>query len=1319
MKKLLTLRKERNQPAPIQSNLPSTPVTAPKSKSKLSSEDLWRIRVKEVHDNARGKPLVNDLQVITERYLIESHGPDEVKLLTLINQHDAKRSAFLSCAYFLRTENVRSLLLQFRDERYFDLILQVRSVNINAVGNLEARCAENLKSVLSSPHLTHIQQLALIEQALCIDIPDDLQLKTLGRQHGRTVSRKFRDYLNNVRQDLSWPTCKLYEDSCSWLASLPDTSPVRELLEETGRTWTAWAVWKPNRKRLESWSKIALVTRQKLRVIIALEGPDFNTYRHMTMKESLMEPVHFANSELAALIHHESSCSREEISNIMQELLFILDTLVSQESTSLLLFEKFLFQKIDVDTIASLGAICRSGKSSILVSMLKILGPQKNATQLSGVLQLLPLLRADSERFLRESLSGTLAKIVEQGLERMKTRLCKEIDQGIRPNETANRICSIASKLRRFDWLCTIIAPDTRIYLDNLPSEETLKVFLDLREKSESLSANNEDESPLLRFIDSFIKTQLGGSSDSSREESTVVIALVDIWQKPVKRPYRDLALQMAMQKDMPPEIRSACLSKLLSTDETVVIEMKKAMGYELDNTCVQFIRVLIGFELSTTDDGSCWHRLVHWMVTTRGYNLGSSIKSARDWLEMMENVQKLSGQWRGQLHCEIDGSLLRWAQSLKLYFSELKELEGRLSVGAGMHWIFSNPSDRVLEYLPLLGKNQPDTTKTLAQALLRSLRSDGTNVEDFFKDYLYWLKVSSAKSQQICARVVKLFDQTSSIGLASVWLKAWFDIHRDREDKDLMRRLATSLSLDLSLDASALRTRLRVTQDHIENQIEKLVEEVEGLDRTRIALQIGDARATSDLISRLGIQVPRGRHTGQIPHDLLDVIEQTGENEFELFFPLTDLKPLQRLAAGVGDTQALIVRLIVETQSIGGSFCLHLHPGVNDELTSMEAHEHSRIGKFALTTKGSRRTFFKQFASIKSTSDDGQDDIDEEDNTAHFQGCNEPPKRLIFQLGQMIHTEFAGDHIVVEDVYRSLSTRISSLAQFCVICGSSLAGSGRWRSTTCSAKCSRAWRRAPLELRLMDIVDDPDAVDALLTVAFSAVSTGGMLLPGCPLDAANLLTTFTAIPSLATLQSSENIGTAVRALGGNVEQMLCWLLHEFRGYLASPPEQFKIPNMPGIHQFVLADYSPDLHAAFTQSGQRGKVTFHGTSLDRVYQILCQGLQNLSQTALQRNGAAGGSGIYLAEEPATSFTYSTQSYGGWAQSQFQSVRAMFGCEMIGPTATLTQSIHVVPNANDVAIRYLFIFPMTAAAPLRRNIEPAMSSAYASLWSGVG
>src|ERR1700753_851949 len=272
MKKLLGLRKGQSQPAPTEPKSLSTPTVSIKSISKLSPEELWRIKIKEVHSNSNAKPSVTDLQAITEHYLNRNRISDAEKwdfyLLSLIDQHDTKRSAFLSCVHALHPTTVRKSLLQFQDEKYMDLVLQVRSVNPDAVSNLEARCAENLKTLLSSPHLSYIQQLVLIDQALTINIDDDLRLKATGWQYGQRVCRKFRDYLNGVRQDLSWSTCELHDDSCSWLANLPNNSPVRELLSETGKSWMAWASWKPNRRRLEIWSTIPLISRQKLRAIM-------------------------------------------------------------------------------------------------------------------------------------------------------------------------------------------------------------------------------------------------------------------------------------------------------------------------------------------------------------------------------------------------------------------------------------------------------------------------------------------------------------------------------------------------------------------------------------------------------------------------------------------------------------------------------------------------------------------------------------------------------------------------------------------------------------------------------------------------------------------------------------------------------------------------------------------------------------------------------------------------------------------------------------------------------------------------------------------
>jgi hypothetical protein len=81
--------------------------------------------------------------------------------------------------------------------------------------------------------------------------------------------------------------------------------------------------------------------------------------------------------------------------------------------------------------------------------------------------------------------------------------------------------------------------------------------------------------------------------------------------------------------------------------------------------------------------------------------------------------------------------------------------------------------------------------------------------------------------------------------------------------------------------------------------------------------------------------------------------------------------------------------------------------------------------------------------------------------------------------------------------------------------------------------------------------------------------------------------------------------------------------------------------------------------------------------------------------------------------------YAPQALGNWPNSQFGNVRVLLGCEMTGLSTNMTQQIHVVPSSNSVIVRYVFLFTQGAAIPFRKHIEPAMSSAYAALWSGVG
>jgi hypothetical protein len=153
----------------------------------------------------------------------------------------------------------------------------------------------------------------------------------------------------------------------------------------------------------------------------------------------------------------------------------------------------------------------------------------------------------------------------------------------------------------------------------------------------------------------------------------------------------------------------------------------------------------------------------------------------------------------------------------------------------------------------------------------------------------------------------------------------------------------------------------------------------------------------------------------------------------------------------------------------------------------------------------------------------------------------------------------------------------------------------------------------------------------------------------------------------------------------------------------------------------VLANASPGLESTYLsrlpKSSSKTTVLFHGTSLDRLPAILAQGLIVCSGTSLERTGAVHGKGIYLSDDPAFSFSYSTIN-SSWRNSALPNMRLMLGCEVVGKGSSVTHGIHVVKDAGSVMVRYVFLFPHNAVAPVANHVVTAMGSAMTALRTGV-
>ena len=88
-------------------------------------------------------------------------------------------------------------------------------------------------------------------------------------------------------------------------------------------------------------------------------------------------------------------------------------------------------------------------------------------------------------------------------------------------------------------------------------------------------------------------------------------------------------------------------------------------------------------------------------------------------------------------------------------------------------------------------------------------------------------------------------------------------------------------------------------------------------------------AQKTPALPKRLQIEDPSAVEdaTANIPASLIDVVEKISDAKYEITFPLTHLKPLQRIALGIGNSRTLLVRLIVGNPTKPSEFCIHFHP--------------------------------------------------------------------------------------------------------------------------------------------------------------------------------------------------------------------------------------------------------------------------------------------------------------------------------------------------------------------------------------------------------
>ncbi|KAF2491635.1 hypothetical protein BU16DRAFT_565332 [Lophium mytilinum] len=1299
--------------------------------------DGWKIQVTATanheHPSSPNFPW-DQLQAHTDLYLKKkgkiTPAERDFKLAALVDDYDDRDVAIAACAFAMSSQALRILLnveTNVAPVTYYGLYAYLQSLiavnyrgQLGTVSDLEARWARGLVPYASPGPQAAVRFLDGVTNILRDKSLQNLQSLPNFAFLTRRALVDFASSLEGFKLKNQWVAAHA---AVVWLSKLLNNpSPPshslgpEQLLDSQLPSWRIWALWKPDLDRLRLLESLPSHTRGVLHDMLALEGPDFLGKRYSSIREALVTCIteisqtHVRYGTLSIEVKTQTA---DEFKTILNRLSTCLETVCKAGMDSIELFVHLCAGKhVTQEALQILIGTSKLADPSVIPSVLKVVTDrdQLGQNQWESMNRLLPALEDPSSELLRGVLCPYITKGVQNCIHEMQVRVHKSLTDGSPSTRIILELQKFGKTAQDASTLHPLLDVSLRTLLSAWPSEAHTLTLLEIRAESRGDNLKKATPVPLTQVIDMFFMDRLIKPGRLDAPSAKLLDSLTLIWKATASdSPRRGLSLLVAGNAAIETDLRTRCLDQVMILTNTTAENLGACMWKhqkDPDSACIILVDLLA--KIDDADIVECWRWILFQYIEQRDDAIlpfALEKLRAKEWLQLLWNLSTIFGDIiptsTSISPAPLQPALHTWAHCLADYVPVITHLEKMLispdQKGAPplRCILFGRETDRadLTRILDSVKKymHQGSLYETPMYWTIQRLVENGDNVTDVSKA-ICALSTSSPEGVEVYQGLIDLHQETPA-AIVEVFLTGWIqDLEKD--DKEAVKALATVLHLEVSEVQS--NEKVEAAAAYIEAQVAEVLKEATRLDSLRGGLKARDPKGTAALLASLGIEdsSPLDDEFDDLPSELMDLIERYGDQEVEMSFPISHLSDLEKAALGAGEAQSVIVRLVIDTiGDLPPGFCIHL----GDDKVAESLDEHYPW------------VVFREAAEPERPS------------------CHGRSTRMTWQLSRIVarHLKNSG-YTSLQNIHKYITQQINDLAYSCIVCGAPHgARQARLRRPIACQKavCTTVWNRAGADVRLTDIRTDRNVVDMLLFGVFAAAQSGRAdLLPGCAVSSLPTVTTIlNALPAMtSTNWKAIDVSTALRASHSSAEQLITWVLSSYRGYLASTSGILKIPNMPGVHQFVLANAAPELEAAFaTRVGRNGttKVLFHGTSLDRLPAILSQGLKICSGTTLQRTGAAHGNGIYMAEDPGTSFSYSPLQ-ASWRNSSFHNHRVLLGCELAGNGNSVSPGIHVIKDPGTVMVRYVFLFSSTAAAPLAIHVTPAMISAFAALRSGA-
>ncbi len=1270
-------------------------------------------------------------------------------LLALIKKHPSKEVAIAACAHDISVQTIKHLLVNdfkagpdgaIRPQEYLQVIVAANHVNPGAVSEVEAQWARFLLdySARGESSRTLVQWLRTLLPLLPALPAQNLLLQNEINGLACTVCMGAAKQLEDLRNNSQWLEAV---NSIGWLAtaSFTSNSPQKHLLDEFLPAWRVWAAWRPHIPRLRTWKIHALGSHSSLGDLLALEGPDFVSVEggeQASLREGLIAQSSSGSQSMLQWGRSHVKFGRnpfrelENLNGILERLMNVIDFACSAsfEYKALLvhLCVDNMISNEGLQTLESVRTLANPATSMVVLQAL--IAPKQNLRQeIQGIRQLLPSLNDSRGCGLRDQMQSYIVDLVLTYITELQNTIIIQLDVGNPWLDTAMELLFFSLELQEQSWLLVKLDHSVQHLIASGPSRiKTIRTLNAVRNSIRETTTSTL--TPLLSQINSYFKAWLMPGFSIDPNILGVIETLTNLWQQDSNKRCRDLAILIADLPLVSSQLKCGCLRDITTLGTIWIKSALEALNFNDGNPdlgCFSLVKLLasedrlgvrgrwlkvLSFAIEKQSETLLQHAVTHWSTATWLELLGS-IRVVYEGSEIITQRQS-AGLFSRELHI--------WSQRLSHYLPEVTHLESVLEKRSAKQLLLlgdSPPKNNSL--LQVLGfvKDNKSQSRGKAMDLILALLNIA-NVE-LIKDVLSVVSKTSRDGANACLHVLDSRHHISP-GVTEVMLATSL---RDLQDDDnsVPDRLALTKAaglFDITLNAEEQPSAncLEEAVDSVYEKYQNLMTEARRLENLRLSLQAVAPQGVSNLLARLHIEAPSAVDDtlASLPSSISSLVERISEDELELQYPATDLTKLQRFAIGAGDAESFLVRLTLGHDGKPIKFCIHL---------SAEP----------MGQKNSRAPNGKGHSSWE---------VFRGNRPPHEQYCQGRPNRGVYQISRILWHHLRHRFVSLEQTHTYITSKLSKLGQGCLVCGRGQCHLRR--ATIClSPSCRSTFSQAHIEIQLAELWQDPPVIDLLLSMIHATTASTDKLdlLTGCVVkDVPAIVSMLDSLPTIATLAedlkiclntygNEHSLSQTLTAYGStnsshltSLESVILGVYSSYRGFLISATGLQRIPSF-GNDQFLVANAAPDLELAFSRHmptpRSPSNILFHGTSLDRLYAILCQGLRAQSGTALQQHGAQYGPGIYMADEPSVAWGYTTVSSGGWKSSKLKDMRVLLGCELAGskPQAP-SPGLYVITDATRLAVRYVFLLRGAATMPAAKDVRLPMASVFQGLRSGT-